>query len=340
MNSQEKRRSDGPTRRLALSRTTALVAGARRRFPNLFGMAVPMLRPFLTAVPIVLFILATSACRQEDGATWVVHQSRFANQWGVFELHVKARACHPGDSLRQHTLCTYTVRRDGEMLHPQSPDTRQFAGCHLVAPENVRILTIGEGDNAVGWLVGVGGICGNTFSWKWLTIVPANHASGWTYRKDAFIAKEEPVVRTGEGGFEIWSQYQEWGQTGTALSFFVPEMRVVSRDPGGRPRMARQQLPSDPATWPNLEWESPLGNFVAGISELNPELMVAVAESIDGSCEELRIWFAAHGLPFGREGMSELAAEVETIRRAAGRFGHLRLDWTRFAGAAHREEEF
>ena len=97
----------------------------------------------------------------------------------------------------------------------------------MIRPQEVDFRVVGISGKAEGWLIGVGGICGNTFSYKYALVVPGKKGDQWEYHSVHFFSKEKPkVIRVNEDT-RVLSTYQEWGCTGTALSFFVPEVRKI-----------------------------------------------------------------------------------------------------------------
>jgi hypothetical protein len=183
---------------------------------------------------------------------------------------------------------------------------------------NIQVL---EG---VGWQVKLGAIRGSTFSDYYTFILPSGPAS-MDYLQSTFIAKYAPTIRRKGDTIEIWSCYQEWGGGGTAFSFFVPELRIISRE-NGRVRLNQQPLPSDSSLWPELEYVGPFGKFVAGLSQLNPELMDSVNRDFNSDDTELLRY---HELPLTPEGRQQL---IETVRRAATlrkQYDRFELHWER-----------
>lgn len=307
-----------------------------------FNMVPSRCAAFLAFSAACLLAMASCRDKAEDNAASVADAppavneqqpvtkvSRIVNQWGTFELRLQARLEGGDDGFPPSTHCEYAVFLDGKRLGPPCQGGEALVGCHYVPPEEVRLAKVGDAEDGAGWLLGVGGICGNTFSWRWRLIRPRRTLGVWEYETATFLAKEPPVVRRTGDAFEAWSLYQEWGKTGTATSFFVPQRRVVIRDPEQGRGIRLAPLPAEPGDWPDLEWRTPVGDFVAGVAQLNPELMEIAAE---GFGEEDWAVLKAQGLPTDPAGIAELVGQVRAAQRLGEKAGHFRLDWSEYAG--------
>jgi len=282
-------------------------------------------RPFGTALALGAgALLLAVALAAEMGPGPVTRSSTFITKDGAFELRVKIAQVDTGRYGYPSTRCDYSVYRNGSFLQPSTLDGGTTIGCEYIGPDEVRVEPIGRGAETVGWMLGVGGICGNTFSWKWTVIRPFHDFRRWEYETDTFLAKEEPVVRPQADRFELWTQYQEWDHMGTAASFFVPELRTVSREAEEDNGIRRAALPADLNAWPELAYPSMLGIFLAGASQLNPAVMLAAAR---GCTDEDREFFAIHGLPTERKEIAALTARVHEARDLKDSFSSCELHW-------------
>ena len=270
---------------------------------------------------LLVLCLVAAAGRTEKAVT---RTSGFTTRHGVFELRVKMAEATTGYYGGSSTGCDSSVYRNGTFVHPAQLEGGTTIGDGYVPPSSVRIGTISDGGETVGWMVGVGGICGNTFSWKWTLIRPAKDFGDWQYEVCTFLAKDEPTVRRRGDVLEIWTQYQEWGLTGTAGSFFVPELRTIPLDMDEDWGIREANLPTDTNDWAELAHSSPVGSFVAGASQLNPGLMEAVARECR---EEDMEHFGMHGLPTTHEGLRAMAAEVRRTRALRERLNQFELHW-------------
>ena len=127
-----------------------------------------------------------------------------------------------------------------------------------------------------------------------------------------FVAKYKPVVRGGDL-IEVWYVSQEWGTGGTASSFFVPRRLTIGKQNGSWEEGSRyEKLSADFSSWPKFEYVSVFpSHFVAGLVDLNPEVMKAAADQFydDKATENYKY----AGLPATRK---EATAVVEAIRVA------------------------
>ncbi len=269
-------------------------------------------------------VLAASLLGAGAGDDALRRTGAFTTPAGEFELRLKIKQVETGRYGYPSTRCDYGVYRNGSFLHPRSLEGGTLIGCRFIGPDDVRIEPVGAGPDAVGWMLGVGGICGNTFSWKWTLIRPVKRLSEWEYEVETFLSAEVPVVRRRPEHFEVWSQYQEWGRTGTAASFYVPELRTVSRDVDESYAIRRAQLPADLDAWPELEYPSMIGFFVAGATQLNPELMVAAARR--RAEDEPRHW-AAQELSTDRREIAALIAKVHRAKELKEELRGFTLHW-------------
>lgn len=262
------------------------------------------------AVAAVLILMA-SPCSADP----IVKRASFENEHGVHEIRMRISRVttdvYGPDSVR----CDYSVFRNAKFLHPECLGGGTVIGGDRPAPEDIVIHQVGTS----GWMFGVGGICGNTFSFAWTIVIPGKR----NYAVSTFLSKQAPVLRVTPKRIEIWSYYQEWGRGGTAVSFFVPELRHVplnTPDPG----IERAQLPKNLSNWPRLEYWSGIGVFVAGIAQLNPEIMESVLERDDTDFELFRY----HGLPTTNPELRTLIEQVRQAKKLKERHGQFWLNWT------------
>ena len=127
----------------------------------------------------------------------------------------------------------------------------------------------------IGWVLLGGGVCGNTFSYKAEIIIPVESYST-TYYSYTLISKALPLIESLDNEISIWYFEQNWGHGGTATSFFVPSKVTVSlNDDFFHFKKGNilngiefiEKLKSN-------EWfKSFLGFYIAGIRDVNPELM-------------------------------------------------------------------
>jgi hypothetical protein len=192
----------------------------------------------------------------------------------------------------------YSITTDGQTSKAKKG---AIYGCPYGDPSFDKI-----GNPAIGWIANLGGLCGNTFSWKSVLLIPDNDPV-------EFIAKEKPIwEQQSNGEVWVWSSYQEWGQTGTSESFVVPELRCIAEvEEGHEPYLCR--LPSDVTTWPENFYVSSsfLGIFVAGLKQDDPALMLSALEN---ASDKSISWVGAQGFPTSREELRALALDDASTR--------------------------
>lgn len=151
-----------------------------------------------------------------------------------------------------------------------------------------------------------------------------------------FLAKYDPLVHVVDGETQVWSSYQEWGGTGTARSFLVMEMREILISDNGKAEVRLGKLDPDLSQWPTMDLMSFLGVFVAGASNLNPELMEAALKHMYRP--EERNWYMEHGLPGDVAGLAHLIDGVRQSRQVLTAFCWVDLKWQEnFAGRIRAE---
>jgi len=268
-----------------------------------------------------LLLLLTACPRESWSSQQATKEASFENRLGKFRIKLTASEVTTG-VYGATTQVLYSVYRNGDFLHPATLEGGRVFGAAGIPPKEVVLRTLGDPEYEVGWLIGVCGWWGNTFSYYVALVVPSKE-SVWRHRTTGYMSKDLPVVITKPGETQVWSCYQEWAGGGTATSFYVPEMRVVRVTPAGQASVAIGRLPPDIDAWPNREWLSFPGIFVAGAANLNPELMQAAVKRWPDAIDSLR----DYGLPGSKEGVMKLIVEVRRTRRLLAQFRHMKLDW-------------
>ena len=170
----------------------------------------------------------------------------------------------------------YSVFKNAKFMHPDAVVGGTLIGCHYgTKPPDVVLKRIVVDKKNLGWFVQVLGICGNTTSLKNHLVVPnlssTSPAADQKYAVTEFISKYQPLVRMGNKKYEIWYTYQEWGNAGTAGSFFVPQVKGVDI---GSWRLTSVKTPVNPKDWPKLKHIDYFPSmFVAGMNDNNTDMM-------------------------------------------------------------------
>jgi len=250
--------------------------------------------------------------------------SSFTNRFGKFSIHLAARTVTTGVYGYPSTEVTYSVLHDWDVLYPTSLEGGCVIGGDMISPDEVILVPLGEEGKQVGWIISVDGISGNTFSYKIHLVIPSYNSLEWKYHCVTFLAKDGVIVVPEENGMQVWSQYQEWGGNGTAVSFFVPQLRRVHVTDEGRAHVGLDRLPPDYKKWPPFKYISFFGLYLAGAENLNPELMEASLELFEPDDAPV---CKIHGLPEDEEGLRRLIEEVRSTRMLLASFRHFDLDW-------------
>jgi hypothetical protein len=173
--------------------------------------------------------------------------------------------------------------------------------------------------------VGEDQICGNTNSYNVLVVVPNED----TYVSQQFSSKEMPSLKyTGDGNICIWSSYQEWGQTGTSGSFFVPELRMVIQNHIIFRGIYRVPLPGNVMEWPRgLPYRSFLGDFYAGLRDLDADVMRSALKAYDETNYD---WLKDQGLPDSEKGLKELTDKIASVHKIKPSLNGIGLPWAHY----------
>jgi hypothetical protein len=250
--------------------------------------------------------------------------STYINRFGEFRILMTAETVWTKQFGYPSTKVSFSVRRNLEVLKPSSPVGGCVIGGDRITPADVILLPLGKQGSEVGWVIGLDGISGNTFSYLMTLVVPSFNAAEWEYRSVSFLAKEGITLVSEKDGLEVWSQYQEWGGGGTAVSFFVPQLRRIRVSDEGEAHLFLDRLPPDYKRWPKLKYLSFLGLYLGGAANLNPELMEASFDLFDPDVAEV---YRCHGLPGDEAGLRKEIEEVRRTRRLMARFRHFDLEW-------------
>lgn len=203
---------------------------------------------------------------------------------------------------RGSTKVLYSVYRDGSFIHPKTLNGGTVLGCHMTSPEQVNWQPLGEPQ--VGWILLLSSICGNTHSYRVLVVVPDKEE----YVSAQFTAKTEPIIQQFTADeINIWSTYQEWGQTGTAGSFFVPELRQI-RLAESATYLTCAPFPSDVKEWPKLPYRSFTGDFFAGLKARDSKVMRSALDRYQDIDFE---WLRMQGLPGSVHDLQELVRIID-----------------------------
>jgi hypothetical protein len=199
-------------------------------------------------------------------------QNRHSFETGsdTFEIKYKVKGVTTSRGVKD--LVLYSVYKNGNFVHSHKEDGGRFFSCRSKKPDVIPVKTT---KNQIGWMLIGGGICGNTSSYKVELIIPVE--SGLTtYYTKTFTSKVLPLIQPLKNGLSIWYYEQNWGRGGTATSFYVPNKIVVdlSEDvfnfkKGDILKNIEVLEKSESPEW----LRSFLGFFVAGLRDVNPELM-------------------------------------------------------------------
>lgn len=234
------------------------------------------------------------------------NQHTFKTGSNIFELKYKVKGVTTRSGAQD--LVLYSIYKNGQFVHAEKEDGGRFFSCRYKKPEVFPVKTTKK---QIGWMLVGGGICGNTSSYKVELIIPVESYST-TYFTKTLISKESPLIQLTQNGFSMWYYEQNWGRGGTATSFYVPNKVVVdlsddffSFKKGDILKDVQVLEKSGSPEW----LRSFLGFFVAGIRDVNPELM-HYALSNHYSIEQ-KDWIAIH---FGKADKKYLQEIVNKVK--------------------------
>lgn len=188
----------------------------------------------------------------------------------TFDIKYKVREVTTSSGLQD--LVLYSVFKNGKFIHSAKEDGGRFFSCKYKKPIVKPVKSL---NRQVGWILLGGGICGNTFSYKAELIIPVEKYS-ISYYSYLFYSKELPIIEPLEDGISIWSFEQNWGNGGTATSFFVPSKVTVNLS-NDFFEFKKGNILDDIKFIEDMksnEWLiSFLGLYTSGIRDVNPELM-------------------------------------------------------------------
>tara|TARA_B100001142_G_scaffold5774_1_gene5854 strand:- start:1067 stop:1915 length:849 start_codon:yes stop_codon:yes gene_type:complete len=126
----------------------------------------------------------------------------------------------------------YSIYKDGNFMHPDNIDGGDLVGCRYPFTEfesNYSVSRIKDNSDTFGWLISTGGICGNTFSYGNVLLVPnPDQIYQSTYDEYYFTSKRIPTfIDNDDYKIDVIYNYQEWGRGGTAWSIYVPERLTI-----------------------------------------------------------------------------------------------------------------
>ena len=190
-------------------------------------------------------------------------------------------------------LLTYKVYRENKLLET-TKRKEPFTSCRDY--DTPKIFPLKSTEKQLGWMIEANGICGNTHSYRYEVIFPNNdYQYGAKYYHQSFISKEYPLIAPNEYGVELFYYQQEWGNGGTATSYFVPHN--IDYSPYDHVKLKEVDiLKKIPFLEKNVqeEWLKPrfLGLFKAGLDSKNLPLMHHTIENYyDPNMME---WYKVH----------------------------------------------
>ena len=237
------------------------------------------------------------------------NQHIFKTGSNIFELKYKVKGVTTSSGAQD--LVLYSIYRNGKFVHAEKEDGGRFFSCRYKKPEIFPVKTIKK---QIGWMLVGGGICGNTSSFKVELIIPVESYST-TYYTKTLVSKESPLIQPTQNGFSIWYYEQNWGRGGTATSFYVPSKVVVdlnddffSFKKGDILKDVQVLEKSESPKW----LRSFLGFFVAGIRDVNPELMEYALSNLYS--REQKDWIATHFDNADKKYLQEIVHKVKVTK--------------------------
>ena len=126
----------------------------------------------------------------------------------------------------------YSIYKNGNFMHPGNINGGDLVGCRYPFTElesNYSVSRIKDNSDTFGWLISTGGICGNTFSYGNVLLVPnPDQIYQSTYDEYYFTSKRIPTfIDNDDYKIDVIYNYQEWDRGGTAWSIYVPERLTI-----------------------------------------------------------------------------------------------------------------
>lgn len=205
-------------------------------------------------------------------------------------------------------LVLYSIFKNGKFIHSDKDDGGRLFGCKYKSP---KIMPINTTDRQIGWMLVVGGICGNTFSYKVELIVPVESYEPKYYAK-TFSSKDLPILEPSKDKLSILYFEQNWGRGGTSTSFYVPN-KIEFNLKDDYPRIKKGNVLTSINTLEKYNSEqsmlSFLGIFIAGIRDVNPELMQYALDKYYS--DDQKDWISIH---FEKSDKSTFQKLIQQVR--------------------------
>lgn len=234
---------------------------------------------------------------------------------GTFEIKAVLREVTEPYTF-QHLKVDYSVKQNGKFLHRSDLTGGSTWGClygdiHKLPTSVIEPLKIGT--TQIGWSFNLLGICGNTTSahYHWVVVWPDKDRASY-FSKD-FISKSKPVIQSAadERSATVWYLFQEWGNGGTAGSFFVPRVFALkTKSENTYAAFGDATLPTDIKSWPQFDGftYTPASYIDAGIQAFDPNPIRAMIGKISDKEREHLNYV---GLPSTAEDLKKLADGIE-----------------------------
>lgn len=251
----------------------------------------------------LVFLLASTLVNASQ------NQQSFQTDSNTYELKYKVKAVTTSSG--EKDLVLYSIYKNGKFVHAEKEGGGRFFSCGFERP---KVLSVKTTKKQIGWMLVGGGICGNTYSYKVELVIPVESYST-TYFSKTIISKALPLIEPTQNGFSLWYYEQNWGRGGTATSFYVPSKIVVDLSDAffgfKKGNLLKDIHVLEKSSSP--EWlRSFLGFFVAGIRDVNPELM-QYALCNHYSIEQAD-WIAFHFEKADKEYLREIIDKVRATK--------------------------
>lgn len=207
----------------------------------------------------------------------------------------------------------YMVKRDDKELIAQENSGGTMYACNYgdYLPDEF-IDVLGDGNNQFGFIVKGLGVCGNTSSERWHLIVPLQDRQQYAIKQ--ITTKVKPTTRVTSKGLEFWYLQQDWGQCGTAGSFFVPILFLIHSD-NRNDAIESKKLPADISLIPEYEnypLEIYMSLFTAGLRTHDGQLMETASRYFKNDPDSISRYKWC-GLPDSQAHALELAKAMKKL---------------------------
>ncbi len=287
-----------------------------------------------TVFLLLLSLLPLCSFGQEESSVMVSNRG-----YSAYDFPRVTSNSYAENKVNYELVCTYrrfkgdyrfsfVVEINDHRVKPSNGTRHELTGCWDEFGVLLKIDHILSKDKKIlGWTVdGLGSICGNTRSYTTFIIIPFEDNTIQKFEIDSKAGLSFNPISAKQ--IEVWYYYQEWGQTGTAGSFFVPKKQVLVFDA----EFDNHVQLSSGDLYKNIDFlNKPLiedylkpnypGLFSAGLNAMDPDVLKYAFEN--HYKDEYVDWYKKQGLPVTLEELSSLIGVLGDTKRIPEEYKHL-----------------